>query len=176
MLSPRTVPFGHGMRQERTLHLLLTRCYVREELDSTLLELFGNAGPPGHAKFSCGWLSNIGYGLLTKELGITCKTKHQNAFYVIKRRTRWITFCSNVCSRGKYGSVASLGWGCRWSFAHPMSQDWCNGGRTLESVFLSTLGKVLILSLCLSAGRYGNKGTRGCLVRARSRMSTTRWT
>ena len=98
MLSPRTVPFGHGMCQEHTLHLLLTRCYVREELDSTLLELFGSAGPLWLAKFSCGWPSNIGYGLQTEERDITYKIKFQNAFYVTKRRTRWTTFCNNVCS------------------------------------------------------------------------------
>ena len=176
MLSPRTVPFGLGMRRGLTPHPLHTRCYVREELDSTPLELFGSAGPLWLAKFSCDWLSNIGYGLQTEGRGITYKIKFLNAFYVTKRRTRWTTFCCNVCSRGKFGSLAFLGWGCPRSFAQHMILDWCIGGRTLESVFLSTLERGLILLSCSSDGCYGNKGMRGCLVRARSRMSTTRWT
>ena len=88
MLGPRTTPFGLGMRQERTLHHLPIRCFVREELDSTPLEPFGSAGHLWRAKFSCGWLCNIVYGHRTEGLDTVCKIKHQNASYVTKRRTR----------------------------------------------------------------------------------------
>ena len=92
MLGPRTALFGLGMRQERTLHLLPIRCFVREELDSTPSGPSGNVGRHLRVRYSCGLQCNTDCGRRIEGLDMGYKTKRQNATYVTRRKTRSTTF------------------------------------------------------------------------------------
>lgn len=176
MLKLRIAPFGLGMWQESTLHHPHTRCFVREELNFTLSEQFGNVRCHLHVKSSCGWLCNTDCGRRIEGRDMVCKTKHQNATSMIKRKTRSTTSCSNVCFQGKCGTNAWPGWDWGWSFAQHTSLAWCNGGRKLGNAYISKLGKDLTHSWCSSAGHFGSRGMRKYSDRVKSRMNGRLWT
>ena len=104
-LRSRTAPSGLGTRPESTRHHLRTRCYAREESDSTASEPYGSVGHLSPARFSCGSLCNIEYGHPIEGCCMGYRITPHHVIFVARRRITLLIQC--VYSRQVWHNILS---------------------------------------------------------------------